>query len=133
MSVFFSSAVHDVEELLHKDLRVVDEINWHEVNVTRLDFSLPQPTSCLSFIFVNLVLSVFGLPVNALFGFDLRRVDSLILTIWQFIKWHGSFHQKVTGHLPKSAGGGKACLSDDVDGSIVSPDILFVELNHKFQ
>lgn len=82
MSVFFSSAVHDVEELLHKDLRVVDEINRHEVNVTGLDLSLPQPTSCFSFIFFDLVLSVFSLPVNSLLGFDLRRVDSLILTFW---------------------------------------------------
>ncbi len=133
MSIFFASAVHDVEQFLHEDLRVVNQVNGHEVSVTRLYFFLSQATRSLSLVLLNLVLSCFGLSVDALLSLDFRRVDSLILALRQLLKRHSGLHQKVAGHLPQSARRRKASLSNDVDSSVVSPDILLVKLNHQLQ
>lgn len=52
MSIFFTTTVHNVEEFLHKHLRVVDEIDWHKIGVSGLNLFLSDTTGSLSFFFV---------------------------------------------------------------------------------
>ncbi len=133
VSVLLALAAHDIEELLGKSLRVVNEVNRHIIDSSGFNFFFSESSRSLFLFLIQSVLFGLSLPDNTLFGFELSRINGFIITVWKLLKRHSCFHEEMTGHQSDSARGCKTSLSNDVDRPGISPDIPFVELYHHFQ
>lgn len=133
VSILLPSAVHYVKQLLHKDLRIIDEIYRHKISISWLNFFLSDTTCSLSFFFIKFILSCFSLPIDSFLCLDLRRINSFIITIRQLLQRHRGFHQEMASHKSQLTCWSKTWLSNDVHSTIISPYIFLIEFNHHLQ
>ena len=131
--IFLTLAIHDVEQLLHKSLRTVEQVNWHIVHLSCQDLLLPQPPKSLLLLLLELMLLMLGLLHNALQSPNILGVNSVIIvTVRQLFQLHGGFHEEEASHQSNLGGWSKTSLSNDVDSPGISPYVSLVQLNHQF-
>ena len=69
---------------------------------------------------------------DTFFPLDLRRIDKIILIVAGLdgSKGFSCGDEKITGNESDFGRGIKASISDDIDGTVVNPDVSSIELNH---
>jgi hypothetical protein len=128
----YSFLVHQVKHFLSKILRIVNQVDWHEFGSLSDDLFFSDPSFGSSLLLKNFFLFVFCVSSDTFFPLDLRRIDKIILIIAGLdgFKGFSGGDEKITGNESDFGRGIKASISDDIDGTVISPDVSSIELNH---
>lgn len=128
-----SFLVHQVKQLFSEFLRVVNQVDWHEVCPLSNNLLFSKSSSGPSLFFFKFFFFVFGMSSDSFFPLDFRGIAHIIVLVTGFdgVKSLSSGDEEIAGNDSDFGGGVEASVSDDVNSTIVSPDVSSVEFDHE--
>ncbi len=123
-----------VEEFLCEFLWTINQIDWHKVLVSWSNFLLSNSSLSSLFLFADLLFVIFSVSSDTLDKFNIWGIlgFNIIIRIafWQLFERLCGWNEEKTGDESDFGRGVKASIGNNIDSSIIGPNISLIEIDH---